>query len=192
MSEVRPHTALRWTSMRKLLNVMRKSSKKIYAAIIGIFIVLMILIFSFIHNERTPHFKLLKGKTPFIYVEESGRSVKTLYVYSFETDYNDFCTRASEELRKMDCEDTHLLSLIRPNAYFSTGNKHGYSTSVEFFRNYKLTEMSETYDSTMLDPLLHKELCCDGWVSIRVTKVKEQNHLIFEFKQLIQKLRGSH
>ncbi len=170
---------------------MKKSSiKKKYVTAIAITVFLMILIFSFIHNERTPQFQFLKGKAPFIYVEESGSRVKTHYVYSFEADCNDFCALVIKELNHMDYKG--LRSFSSDMAFSSWNDKHGYSTTVELFKNYKLPEMSETYDNTILNPFFHKELCCDGWVSIQVTKDREQNHLIFEFKQLIQTLRGSH
>ncbi len=173
---------------------MKKSSiKKIYVTAIAIAVFLLILIFSLNQKEQTPHFKFLKENAPFICIEESNSQVrKTHYLYSFEADCNDIMAIAIKELDDMDYK--MLYSLTCDLACSSWDDKNGYSTSVEFYKNYKLIEMASTLNNTtpFPFPFLHKELCCEDWMSIRITKHRKQNKLIFEIKQLFQLLRGSH
>ena len=169
---------------------MKKLSKKKAVIAITIAAILMIWILFLNHKEQMPQFKFLKGNAPFISIEESNSQVrKTHYIYSFEADCNDIFTIAIKELNDMDYKT--LFSLTCDMAWSSWDDKDGNSTSMEFYKNYKLIEMSEIYNNSFPIPLFHKELCCDGWVSIRITKHKKQNKLIYEFKQFLQLLKGS-
>ena len=172
---------------------MKKSSiKKICTAIIVITSIGMILILLLNLQEQKPQFKFLKGNAPFMSIKESNSQIrKTHYIYSFETDCNDIFSIAIKELNDMDYKT--LFSFSCDMAWSSWDDKDGNSTSVEFYRDLKLIEMSSTINNTTPFPIpfLHKELCCDGWISIRITQEKEQNKLIFEFKQFLQRLRSS-
>lgn len=77
---------------------MRKLISKIFPICVILIVVFLILFVLLPRDEAIPSYRFLGDREPVACREEKTGSVDTLYIYSFEGDFNDVCSNAKAEL----------------------------------------------------------------------------------------------
>lgn len=176
---------------------MKKSSViKICSAVFVFAVILVVIILLQSQSESIPYFEFLKEPKPFVKNIEQrkgkfGASDSQFY-YAFETDYNDFCVRASAELHKLNFKPNNSFiysiqedpTVDQPNFY---GSDWHYSdsrvfVSVTIYRNYKLSEEEKN-----IQKLLTGSIYAEDCVTVQIHQSNNQNKLITIFKILFNK-----
>ena len=181
---------------------MKKSSIiKICSAVIVFAVISVGIILLQSWYESVPRFEFLKSPEPVIKKIERKKEVKGVvsikYYYTFETDYNDFYTRASQELKKLklypgfDYSFVHSFSEEYPDYkpcfeevewYYRGWSKQ---IIVTIYNNYKLSEEGKSIEKQ--HPCL---VYAEGFVTVYVSHTESKNQRKFNLKSILDKLRN--
>ncbi|MBN2590323.1 MAG: hypothetical protein JXA96_10710 [Sedimentisphaerales bacterium] len=176
---------------------MKKSSViKICSAVIVFAVISVGIILLRSRFISMPYFEFLKNPKPFVKNVEHFNGKfgvrESKFHYAFETNYNEFYARASEELKKLNFKPDNSIiyaisegsKIVQPAGgrewYFKDSNG---SVSVVIYRNYKLSE-----EEKKLQKLYTGSIYGEDCVVVNIHHSKKANQLVKFVDPILNKL----
>jgi hypothetical protein len=158
----------------KRLNIIKISA---IAVTMVILLVIVVLLRSQPQQAPVPAFKFLSGRMLIAREEKNKSGInETLFVYSFEADFNNIVAVANSELSALG----YINSIHNANPpsikYYLHGKKPIELSSVYIIKNHIINAQYERHSR-------------DGWVTVEIEQDRQQNRFIVMIKQLLNKFR---
>lgn len=154
---------------------MRKHISKIFLTFVIVIVVLLILFVLLPRNGVAPSYRFLDGQYPIgckkynRRIDDSRGLLDRRYIYSFETDFNDLCSKANAELIQAGFSNN---SRVIKN--LSGDNSH--------YRIYRIYDLKERFPRGPVWIVIYNDIQClkfpnsehnglsekDGWVMVEV------------------------
>jgi hypothetical protein len=159
---------------------MKKSSIKkivIITLTVVILLVIVVLLRSQPQQAPVPAFKFLSGRMLIAREEKNKSGInETLFVYSFEADFNNIVAVANSELSALGYINSIHNANLPSIKYYLHGKKPIELSSVYIIKNHIINAQYERHSR-------------DGWVTVEIEQTKQKNRLIIIFKNFLSKFR---
>ena len=138
---------------------MKKFVIKISLAFVILAALILILLVLLSHDEDIPSYRFLGGLNPAAYKEFNDKShaEDRLYIYSFEGDFNDVCTKARAELISAGFVDRTLpTEKSRMHTFWLKEFFHRNPVNIRIYNNHMYIEKDDAIGPK------------DGWIVVEV------------------------